>query len=641
MESRDVRANRNPIPTGTLTELFFDSVEKFGDRTALWSLTGEEADGTLTYGEVLHAVRAVAAGLRGMGIRRGDRVAILSEGRVEWPLVDFAALCLGAPLVPIHSTLPAPQVAHLLRDSEAKVVFASDREQWTKVWAAAPSCPGLRGVVIFDGGPAPSGDALDWETFLDAGRGRADDLSEDEFRREALGIAPGDVATILYTSGTTGDPKGVVLTHDNLFSNVTAVTRIIAVDERDVTLSFLPLSHVLQRMVNFLFFSRGSTVAYARSVKTVAEDLVRVRPTKVVAPPRFYEKTYQKVMEQRGVRSWTIRWAREVGEAWADEHLAGRNPTWVLRLVYRLAHRLVFRKIHQALGGRISLFISGSAPLAPEINKFFFSAGILIVEGYGLTETSPVVSVGTPDDFRIGTVGAPIPGTEVRIAEDGEILVRGPQVMQGYFRKPEETGRVVTPDGWLHTGDVGEIDEHGHLRITDRKKNLLVTAGGKNIAPAPIENRIKGNPYVDEVVMIGDRRRFPAILVVPAFDALEAWARAAGIRAETRRHLLGHPRVQEHIRQEVFSCLGDLASFEMPKKLGLVEEEFSIEAGTLSPNQKVIRRAVGRRFGALIETLYDPRNMDRTVFVDGDGDTVPGVVGDRGTEKKRTQGGKG
>jgi len=637
MQSRDVR-NRNPIPTGTLTELFFDSIEKFGDRTALWSLTGEEAEETLTYGEVLQAVRTVAAGLQELGVRRGDRVAILSEGRMEWPLVDFAALCLGAPLVPIHSTLPAAQVAHLLQDSEARVVFASDREQWTKVRAAAPSCPGLRGIVIFDGGSAPSGDALDWEAFLDAGRMRADEVSEEEFRRNALRISPGDVATILYTSGTTGDPKGVVLTHDNLFSNVTAVTRIIAVDERDVTLSFLPLSHVLQRMVNFLFFSRGSTVAYARSVQTVAEDLVRVRPTKVVAPPRFYEKTYQKVMEQRGVRSWTVRWAREVGEAWVDERLAGRNPTWVLRLVYRLAHRLVFRKIHQALGGRISLFISGSAPLAPEINKFFFSAGILIIEGYGLTETSPVVSVGTPDDFRIGTVGAPIPGTEVRIDEDGEILVRGPQVMKGYFRRPDETARVVTPEGWLHTGDVGEIDENGHLRITDRKKNILVTAGGKNIAPAPIENRIKGNRYVDEVVMIGDRRRFPAILVVPAFDTLEPWARAAGIRAETRRHLLGHPRVQEHLQREVFSCLSDLAPFEMPKKLGLVEEEFTIEGGTLAPNHKVIRQAVGRRFGPLIETLYDPGNMDRTVFVNGDEETIQGVARGRGPEKKGTQG---
>jgi long-chain acyl-CoA synthetase len=618
MESRDYRADRTPVPTGTLTELFLDSVERFGQRIAYRSLAREGMEGKLTFRRVFEEVWSVALALEGMGLRRGDRVAILFDSCIEWSLLDFGCLCAGMPLVPIHSSLPASQVTYVLRDSGARVIFTSSDEQLEKVRAAAASCPDLTGMVVFDRGPGRPGELLGWGAFLEDGRRRRARSSEAEFRRRMRRTAPADAATILYTSGTTGDPKGVVLTHDNLFSNVRAVTQIVPVDETDVTLSFLPLSHVLQRMVNFLFFSRGSTIAFARSMETVAEDLRAARPTIVVAPPRFYEKTYQKVMEDRGLRGWMVRWAREVGEAWADEQLEGREPTWILRLVHRLAHRLVFRRIHQGLGGRIRFFISGSAPLAPEINKFFLSTGILILEGYGMTEASPVVSVGRPDDFQIGTVGPPIPGTEVRIAEDGEILVRGPQVMAGYFNRPEETARVITADRWLHTGDVGEIDERGHLRITDRKKNILVTAGGKNIAPAPIENRIKGNRYVDEVVMIGDRRRFPALLVVPAFEALEPWARAAGIRAETRRHLLAHPHVQEHLHREVFSCLSDLASFEMPKKLGLVEEEFTIEGGTLTPNQKVIRRAVGERFGGLIDTLYNPANLDRTVFVNGE-----------------------
>jgi long-chain acyl-CoA synthetase len=433
-----------------------------------------------------------------------------------------------------------------------------------------------------------------------------------------MGIEPGDVATILYTSGTTGEPKGVLLTHNNLFSNVKATTSVIPFNETDTTLSFLPLSHILQRMGDYLFFSTGTTIVYGRSMRTIAEDLLTAQPTKVIAPPRFYEKSYQKIMEIRGMKGLIVRWAREVGEAWADEKMAGREPTWILKLVYRLADSLVFRKVQAGLGGRIVFFISGSAPLAPEINKFFFSAGIRILEGYGLSETSPVATANTPDNFRIGTVGPPVPGTEIKIAEDGEVLIRGPQVMTGYFNRPQETKEALSEDGWFSSGDIGEIDEDGHLRITDRKKNILVTAGGKNIAPAPIENQVKGNRYVDQVVMIGDRRHFPALLVVPAFDALEPWALAQGIQPESRLDLLKHPRTRDLMEKEVFGCLKELASYETPKKLGLIQEEFTIEGGILTPNQKVKRRVVRERFGALIDQFYDPLNRDRTVFVEGE-----------------------
>lgn len=617
METRDYLANRAAVPTGTLTQLFFDAVDRFGDRVAFRGLR-EEGVQELTYRQVFEKVRAVALALEGAGLHRGDRIALLSDNRTEWSQTDYGALCAGMPLVPVHSTLTAAQAAYVIRDSGARIVFSSGSQALEKVRQAVKSCPDVNKVVCFDSPPEDADGVTGWEEFLEAGKREAEAVSEKAFRERSLLAEPHDCATILYTSGTTGDPKGVVLTHNNLYSNVRATTAAIPFDETDTTLSFLPLSHILQRMGDYIFFSSGSTIVYARSMKTIAEDLLTARPTKVIAPPRFYEKTYQKVMEQRGTKGLIVRWAREVGEAWTDEKLAGREPTWILRMVYRLAHSLVFRRIQEGLGGRTVFFISGSAPLAPEINKFFFSAGIRILEGYGLSETSPVATANTLEDFTIGTVGTPVPGTEIKIAEDGEILIRGPQVMLEYFNRPEETAKAITGDGWLITGDIGEIDEGGHLRITDRKKNLLVTTGGKNIAPAPIENRIKGNRYVDQVVMIGDQRHFPALLVVPAFDALEPWAAAAGIRAQSRKHLLKEPRVQEHIRMEVFGCLGDLASYETPKKLGLIEEEFTIEGGILTPNQKVKRRVVGERYGALIEKFYDPANRGRSVFVDGE-----------------------
>lgn len=619
MLTRDYLANRLPVPTGTLTRLFFESVDRFGDRVAFRSI-GEEGLRDLTYREVLRQVRAVAGALTAMGLERGDRIALLSDNRVEWSQTDYGALCAGMPLVPVHSTVTAPQAAHVIRDSGSRIVLTSGAELLDKVLEAVGSCPEVMRVVCFDPPPGDRAGVTGWEEFLEIGRGGGDDLSEEEFRERALLAEPHDCATILYTSGTTGDPKGVVLTHNNLYSNVKATTAVIHFDETDTTLSFLPLSHILQRMGDYIFFSSGSTIVYARSMRTIAEDLVTARPTKVIAPPRFYEKSYQKVMEQRGIKGLIVRWAREVGEAWTDERLAGREPTWILKLVYRLAHALVFRRIQEGLGGRAVFFISGSAPLAPEINKFFFSAGIRILEGYGLSETSPVATANTLEDFKIGTVGPPVPGTEIKIAEDGEILIRGSQVMKEYFNRPAETAEAITEDGWLYTGDIGEIDEDGHLCITDRKKNLLVTTGGKNIAPAPIENRVKGNRFVDQAVMIGDRRHFPALLVVPAFDALEPWAEAAGIRAGSRRHLLMERRVQDLMQREVFGCLGDLASFETPKKLGLIEEEFTIEGGILTPNQKVKRRVVGERYGALIEGFYHPANRDRTVFVNGEKD---------------------
>lgn len=614
----DYAANPATLPRGTLAELFLDAVDRFGEAPAFRYFQGDSdrlAD--MSHLEALEDVKAVVGGLREIGIEPGEKVALLSGNRPEWALTDYGCICAGVVDVPIYDTLTASQVAYILEDSESRVVFTSDRAQMQKVLAAAAEVSrDLRVVVYDDPGAVPEG-VLRWGDFLSAGRERLQGMSEDEFREMALNRRPEDVTTIIYTSGTTGQPKGVMLTHQNLFSNVEAAGTILELGPEDTTLSFLPLSHVFQRMVDYLLFSRGCTIAYAHDVRTVADDLKVVRPTVVVSVPRLYEKVYNAVMDVSGVKARIVQWAREVGAAWAQEKLAGRRPTAVLRMVHGLADRLVFRKIRDGVGGRLRFFVSGGAPLEPAINSFFYGAGITILEGYGLTETSPVTNVNPPDAIRIGTVGPPIPGTEVRIADDGEILVRGPQVMKGYYRMPGATAEAIDDQGWFHTGDVGEMDEDGYLRITDRKKDIIVTAGGKNVAPQPIENRLKTNRFVEQVVMVGDRRKFVALLVVPSFGALEAWAREEDVALPDREALLAAPEVQALMEREVLGGLDDLASYETPKKLALLPREFTVEDGTLTPTQKVKRREVQARYGDLIDRFYEDRYVDRTVFIPG------------------------
>lgn len=615
MGTRDYVANTAELPVGTLPQLLFEAVDRFGDKAALQRIVGKGLE-DISYREVLQSTKVVAGGLKAMGIERGDRVAILSYNRPEWALADWGCLCCGVHDVAIYFTLTAPQIAYILQDSDCRMVFAQDKEQAVKARKACQKVGREIPIVIFDPAEDLPAGMIAWEDFLTWGREVTTDQTDAEFRADALAIEPHEVATLIYTSGTTANPKGVMLTHNNLFSNVRTVERVVPFGPEDQTLSFLPLCHVFQRTADYVMTDRGCTIAYARSMTTVPEDLLLVRPTKVVSVPRLYEKTYQKVREQTGVSGKIVSWALEVGEAYVEERLAGREPTLVLKAVNRLADALVYRKIYEAMGGRIVFFVSGGGPLAPEINKFFHSVGIPILEAYGLTETSPAVSGNGPDDFKIGTVGRPVPGTEVKILEDGEILVRGPQVMKGYNNLPDETASVITKDGWFHTGDIGEIDEDGFLKITDRKKNILVTAGGKNIAPAPIEQRVMGIPFVEQVVMIGDGMRYPAMLVVPAFERLENWARNEGLAFEDHHALVGLPQAQSLIERQIFGELTDLARFEMPKKIGLIFKEFTIENGILTPSQKVKRRVVRERYGQLIARLYDEGAREQTVFVE-------------------------
>jgi long-chain acyl-CoA synthetase len=603
-------ANDRKVPESTLVQLFFEAIDRDPSKVAFrWVRSETRIDG-VTNAEALRFAKSIAASLQAWGVARGECVAILSENRPEWALTDYGCLCAGVLDTPIYTTLPAPQVAYLLNDSKSKVVFASTREQVDKARAAAKE-KGLKvRIVSYDVPTDPATDVTSWSDFLAAGKARADAWSDADFRSAALSAKPSDVATLLYTSGTTGEPKGVMLTHNNVASNVRAAGMCVDIGPTDSTLSFLPLSHILQRMVDYLLFWVGCEIDYPRAVDTVVADMKIVRPTVVVSVPRVYEKIYNGVMAARGLKKALIDWAVGVADRVADHRLAGRDATGLLALQYRVADKLVFSKVKKAVGGRVRFFVSGGGPLAPALNRFFYSIGLTVLEGYGLSETSPVTNLNTFANLRIGTVGKPIPGTEIKIAADGEILVRGPQVMKGYFNRPEATAQAIDADGWFATGDIGTIDADGFLTITDRKKDLIVTAGGKNVAPQPIENRLKTHALVEQVVMIGDKRKYCVLLVVPDYAALETWARAQGIAFADREQLVQDPRVVAYAEKEILGSLDDLASFERPKKIALLAHDLTVDNGFLTPSLKVKRKVVQERLDAVIDRLYAEEPAD-------------------------------
>ena len=601
----EARGGPRPAP-GTLNQLFFEAAERFKKPDALqYKKDGKYRP--ISHAEVLERVRHLARGLSSLGVRRGDRVAILSENRPEWAIADFACLTAGMTDVPIYPTIPAEQIAYILKDSGATAIFVSNKEQAEKIRQIRAQLPALKAVIGFDEVPGLTNMSIgELEKRGVPGENRETIAT---YREDALTVKPDDVATIIYTSGTTGEPKGVMLTHDNIFSNVQAARKAIPFEGADTCLSFLPLSHIFERMGgHYLMWATGTSIAYAESIDTVPVNLAEVKPTIVLSVPRLYEKMYARVLETALTGGFLKKkiffWARGVADRWATEKLAGRTPAGLLARQYAIAQKLVFAKLKARTGGRLRYFVSGGAPLAPEINKFFYAAGLEILEGYGLTETSPVIAVNTPENFRIGTVGKPIDGVEVRIAHDGEILTRGPHVMKGYYNKPEATREAIDPDGWFHTGDIGEIHD-GFLAITDRKKDIIVTAGGKNIAPQPLENKVKTNKYVSQAVMIGDKRKFPSMLVVPNFDQLEKWAMKRNIIWTDRAQLLRMPTIQAKMEKEVASELAGAAHFEVPKKIGLLEHDFSIESGELTPTQKVKRRVIDKNYKTLIDSLYE------------------------------------
>ncbi|HSF16383.1 MAG TPA: long-chain fatty acid--CoA ligase [Vicinamibacteria bacterium] len=549
--------------------------------------------------------RRLALGFHGIGIRRGDRVALLSENRHEWFLVDAALQILGAANVPLYATLPGAQVSYIVRDSGARLVVVSDRGQQEKIAGVRSSLTKVERIISLD---APLGDAVAISSLEE--KGRELEQSDPELAAK-LGteVTADDLASIIYTSGTTGEPKGVMLTQANFVSNVKASLEVLPVGRDDVALSALPYCHVFERMVaHYLFPAAGASVAIAQSLEHVVENIGEIRPTVMTMVPRFYEKLYARVTESveqsSAVKKRIFHWAVATGTAHGEFRLRRESAPPGLALKYKMATALVFGKLHRRLGGRLRFFVSGSAPLPTEIAKFFWAAGITILEGYGLTETSPVISVNHPDRIRFGTVGQVIPGVEVEIAEDGEIFVRGPNVMKGYWGQEEASRETVDARGFLHTGDIGELSSDGFLRITDRKKDIIITSGGKNIAPQPIEGLLKTNAFIAEVVVVGNRRRFPSALVVPDFERLTAWCRENALPSSDRHEMASHPKVRELFNEQVASQCNQLPQHEKIKKVYVLAQEFSIEGGELTPTMKVKRSVVESRYKHLIDELY-------------------------------------
>ncbi len=556
--------------------------------------------------EFVSTVRSLGLGLLSLGIRKGDRVAVLSENRPEWTAFDHAILNVGAVNVPIYPTLLTDQIRFILENSQARALIASTPAQIAKVLPIRDALPDLAYLVVLDPEAAGPGPALPWTELLRAGEAA---YRSDPGRHDAVRAAVGqdDLASILYTSGTTAEPKGVMLTHGNFASNVDATLRIIPFSDTDVCLSFLPLTHVFERMVEFAYLAAGASIAYAESIDAVAQNLTEVRPTTMASVPRLFEKVHARIIESvrasPKIRRAIFAAALAIGRSHARLFVDGRPaPLWA-RCLYPLADHLVFSKLRARLGGRVRFFISGGAPLAPAISLFFHAAGVRVLEGYGLTETSPVIAVNTLERTRIGTVGPIIPGVEVRIAEDGEILVRGPNVMKGYFRN-EEAAREVLADGWFGTGDIGVIDADGFLKITDRKKEVLKTSGGKMVAPQPIENLLKTDRFISQAVLIGDRRRFISALIVPDPQWLESYARHKQIPYKDRSELLTNPRVLDLFRRRIEARMAGLPSYETVKKFRLLPRELTQEAGELTPTLKVKRRVIAEKYADQIESMY-------------------------------------
>jgi long-chain acyl-CoA synthetase len=545
--------------------------------------------------EFYRDVVGVACALRTWGVEKGNRVAILSENRPEWAIADFACLLIGAVVVPIYTTLTDEQAAYILRDSGARVIFVSSEKQFSKINNVRDQTA-VEKVVVMDA--VETAHAFHMQRLMHDGPQQRD----PQFDSAGRPAAPDDLATIIYTSGTTGVPKGAMLSHRNIASNINGWLPGFGFHSGQISVSFLPLSHVTARNVDLGLLYRGATLAYVSFIDQLPKALQEVRPTIFVGVPRVYEKIHGQVDQKtKGFPARQIyRWSKSVGREHREEIAAGRAPT---SLPWRLANRLVYSKVRAGVGGRVEVFISGGAPLGRELAEWYADVGIRIHEGYGLTETAPVIAVNTPTAHKLGTVGKPLPNVEVRIADDGEILVRGPSVFKGYWNKPMETENSFT-DGWFKTGDIGNIDADGFLSVTDRKKDLIKTSGGKFIAPQPLENSLKHNALVAEAVILGDKRKFPAVLIAPYFPLLEDWARANQIVFSSRQELVTHARVRELYEGIVAELNRDLARFEQLKKVVLIADEFSAENGTLTASMKLRRRVVEERYREQIEVMY-------------------------------------
>ena len=593
------------MDTITINQMVQNTIQQHGSETALSHKVDKEYQ-DISKATLAERIKDFCLGLAELGLQKGDRVALLSENRPEWAITDLAILAGGGVTVPMFSTLTSAQVEYIVRDSGAKILCVSSERQLQKIKDWDENVPtNLQHIVIFD--ELQNDSVRPFDQVCELGRGVEN--GDQVYQQASEAVTPDDLASIIYTSGTTGDPKGAMLTHSNFMSNIQAATGIVTLTPDDVFLSFLPLSHVFERMGgHYLPLSSGATIAYAESPFTIRQNMQEVRPTVMMSVPRVYEAMHERILnsvkEGSPTKQKIFHWSVGVGSKVSQAIQQKKKPSAGLSLKASIANKLVFEKLKAVTGGRLRFFVSGGAPLSKAIAEFFHAAGILILEGYGLTETSPVICVNRPDQWKFGTVGPVIPGIEVKIAEDGEILSRGPHIMQGYFNKPSDTAEAIDADGWFYTGDIGEIDEEGFLTITDRKKNLLILSNGKNVAPQPIENQLKQSPYISEIMLLGDQRRTITALIVPNYDAIKEFAVEQQLEAEDIPALLQTQEIQRLIRGEINQYSSDFADFERVRMFTLMEKEFSEESGEMTPTLKLKRPVIMENHKATIDQMY-------------------------------------
>ena len=591
-----------------LAHMFKNRVAKFGDCPYLrYKKDGQWA--ALSFKDVDARVMEIAQGLLALGFKRGDRLSLLSENRPEWTMMDLACQCLGGILATIYATNTPAQCEYIVNNSESRFVALSNNNQLQKLLEKKIDLATTEKIIIFDpieGITDQDERVLSLKKLQEMGR----ELNKPELVQKTIDdLTFDDVATLIYTSGTTGDPKGVMLTHGNFYSNSEASIEVMPIADNESFLSFLPLSHSLERMAgHWVPLYVGATVSFAESVDALRMNLQEVKPTAMISVPRIYEKFHAAIMDTvtrgGGIKEKLFHWALNVGKQMTQLKIDKKDPPLLLKLQYDLADKLVFTKIKANLGGNLKFAISGGAPLSPELFDFFWAMGITIYEGYGLSETTPVVAANTPDASRRGTVGKVVPGVAVKIADDGEILVKGPNVMKGYYKMPEATAEAIV-DGWFHTGDIGELDPDGFLKITDRKKDLIITAGGKNVAPQNIENELKMNRYIEQVNVVGDRRKYLTAIIVPAYDELERWAREKGIKYGEIAELVALPEIHDLISGALEETNRTLAKYETIKKFYLSPIPFTQENDMLTPTMKVKRKMVNLRFAKEVEAMYE------------------------------------
>jgi long-chain acyl-CoA synthetase len=594
----------------TITDIYAATCEIERAAAMRYRSNGKWVD--ISVAELSDRVRWFSTGLRSLGVKEGDRVAILSENRPEWAISDFAILCAACVSVPVYPTLLGWQIEYILNDARTVAALASTHEQLSKLLDIRNHCPSLRNIIVFDAPEEVPDGVTTFAEILELGQREEKRHGRSKFDELRKVARPEDLATIIYTSGTTGNPKGAMLTHRNITSNVIAATDVLPLDKGWLAVSFLPLSHSFERTVDYAYFYRGAIIAYVDDALKVGQYLPEIRPNVFAAAPRVFEKVRARILDnvatQKPAKQKIFRWALKVAEQRVP-YIIDRKPLpLALKVKSKLADKLVFSKILDRLGGRVRFVLSGAAPLSQDLASFFIGAGLDILEGYGLTETSPVITVNRPDKRRLGTVGVPLPGVEVRIAADGEILARGPNIMKGYYNNPEATADCIDGEGWFHTGDIGEIDADGFLKITDRKKDIIINAYGKNIAPQPLEALLKSSPYVATPVLLGDRRKYLSALIVPNFDRLENEAKTMGVKFESHQELIADPRIRELFQNEIDRFNRNLDRQEKIRRFTLLPRDFTQEEDEMTPTMKVKRKNIDKKYRALIDAMYSDEN---------------------------------